>query len=161
MTQCKKSNLEISKHIHTYLIWSASGVELARNFVTKIRTIFIRNTIFNWNRLNDLVKCVEIFTYTALPRKNMNLPYSIVMYWTNFWQPTVHVQQNIFEKTLIKIGSSHLYASFGTFCVQIGQFLESQWVFGKCLKTVKSLFSKENDVDYEFFRKFKVSLRLE
>ena len=41
---------------------------------------------------------------------NMNLPYSIRMYWTNFWHPTVHVKQNIFEKTLIKVGSSYLYA---------------------------------------------------
>ena len=28
-----------------------------------------------------------------MPRKNMNLPYSVPMYWTHFWQPTVHVQQ--------------------------------------------------------------------
>ena len=42
-------------------------------------------------------------------RKNMNLPYSIRMYWTDFWQPTaVHVQQNIFETTLREVGSSHL-----------------------------------------------------
>ena len=41
-------------------------------------------------------------------------------------QPTVHVQQNTFEKTLIEVGSSHLYASFGTFCVQIGQLVEAQ-----------------------------------
>ena len=60
------------------------------------------------------------------------------MYWKNFWQPTVHVQLNIFEKKLIEIGSSHLYTSFGIFCVQIGQFLEAQWVFEKCLKTAKS-----------------------
>ena len=52
------------------------------------------------------------------------------------------------------------YASFGTFCVQIGHFLEAQWVFEKCLKTVKSLFLKENDVDFEFFWKFKTSLCL-
>ena len=36
---------------------------------------------------------------------------------------------------------------------------EAQWVFDKCMKTVKSPFSKENDVDFEFIRKFKVSLR--
>ena len=83
------------------------------------------------------------------------------IYWTNFWQPTVHVQQSIFEKTLIQVGSSYLYASFGTFYVQIGQLFEAQWVFDKSMKTVKSLFSTENDVDFEFFRKFKVSLRLE
>ena len=49
--------------------------------------------------------------------------HNICMYWTNFWQPTVHVQQNIFKKTLIEVGSPHLYASFGTFCPQIGQLL--------------------------------------
>ena len=36
------------------------------------------------------------------------------------------LQQNIFEKTLMEDGSSHLYASFGTFCVQIGQLFEAQ-----------------------------------
>ena len=51
----------------------------------------------------------------SLPRKNMNLHYSIFLFWTNFWQPTVHVQKNIFEKNLIKAYSPHLYASFGTF----------------------------------------------
>ena len=55
--------------------------------------------------------------------------YSIRMYWTNFRQPTAHVQQNIFGKTLIEVCSPHLYASFGTFCVQIGQLFEAQWVF--------------------------------
>ena len=40
-----------------------------------------------------------------------------------------HVQQIIFEKTLIEVSSSYLYASFGTCCVQIGQFLEAQLFF--------------------------------
>ena len=84
------------------------------------------------------------------------LPYSIRMYWINFWLPTVHAPQNIFSKTLIEIGTSHIYASFCTFCVQIGQLFGALWVFVKCMKTVKSLFSKENEVDFEFFRKFKV-----
>ena len=82
------------------------------------------------------------------------------MYWTHFWQPTVHVQQNTFEKVFIEVGSSYLYVSFATICVQIGQFLEAQRVFEKCLKTVKSLFLKENNVDLEFFLKFKISLFL-
>ena len=43
----------------------------------------------------------------------------------NFLQPTVHVQQNVFEKTLIEDVSSHLYASFGTFFFQIGQLFEA------------------------------------
>ena len=65
------------------------------------------------------------------------------------------------KKTLIEVGSAHLYASFDTFYVQIGQIFEAQRVFGRCMKMVKSLFSKENEVDFEFFRKFKVLLRLE
>ena len=37
-----------------------------------------------------------------------------------------YVQTNIFEKTLLKVCSSHLSASFGTFCVQIDQLFEAQ-----------------------------------
>ena len=51
------------------------------------------------------------------------------MYWTNFRQATAHVQQNIFGKTLIEVCSLHLYASFGTFCVKIGQIFAAQRVF--------------------------------
>ena len=75
-------------------------------------------------------------------------------------QPLMYIKI-FFEKNLIEVGSSHLYTSFGTFCVQIGQLFEAEWVFENCRKTVKSLFLKENDVDFKFFQKFKVSLRLE
>ena len=64
---------------------------------------------------------------------------------------------HIYIYTFKEHGSSHFYASIGTCCVQIGQLLEAQRVFEKCMKTAKSLFSKENYVDIEFFRKFKVS----
>ena len=57
--------------------------------------------------------------------------HNIRMYWTNFWQPSVNVEQNTFEKTLIKVGSAHIYVYFGTFCVQIVQFFEAQWFFEK------------------------------
>ena len=83
------------------------------------------------------------------------------MYWTNFWQPTVHLQQNIFDKNILEVGTSNLYASFGTFCVQIGQFFEAQWVFEKCLKTVKSVFLKENIANFEFIWMYKNLLCLE
>ena len=98
----------------------------------------------------DSPRLLRDLCYT-LPRKNMNLPYSICSYWTNFWQPTVH------KKTLIDVGSSHLYASLGTFCVQSDPF-SRQSETENFLKTVKSLFSKENDFDFEFFRKLKVPL---
>jgi len=60
--------------------------------------------------------------------------YNMRMFWTNFWQPTVHIQQTIFEKTPIEVFYSYLYASFGTFCVQIGQFFKAQWVFEACFR---------------------------
>ena len=84
------------------------------------------------------------------------------MYWTNFCQPTNRVKQNIFEQTLIKDVSLSLYASFGTFCIQIGQLFESKWAFEKCLNIDKSLFSKENVADLNnFLQMLKDSLRLE
>ena len=55
----------------------------------------------------------------------------------------MHIQQNIFKKILLEIGSSHLYASFGTFCVQIGQLFEEQWFFK---------LSKEFEIDDIFLR---------
>ena len=49
-----------------------------------------------------------------------------------------------FWKISYRIGSSHLYASFGTFCVKIGQLFEAQWD----LK-----LSKEFEIDVIFLRK--------
>ena len=54
----------------------------------------------------------------------------------------------IFEQNLIEVGSLSLYASFGTFSVQIGRLFESQEAFEECLNIDKSLFSKENVVDF-------------
>ena len=60
--------------------------------------------------------------------------HNIRMYWTNFWQPTAHVQQYIFGQNLIEVCSPHLYASFGIFYVKIGQSFEAQLAFEVCLK---------------------------
>ena len=72
-------------------------------------------------------------------KKNNRPGYNIGMYWTNFWQLTAQVQENIFEKTYKEVCNPHLYSSFGTFCAQIGQSFEAQWVFEVCLKIDKSL----------------------
>ena len=61
----------------------------------------------------------------------------------------------------MEVGSWYLYASFDTLYVKIGQLFEKRLVLEKCLKTVKSLFLEKSVVNFEFFRKFKVSLRLE
>ena len=61
--------------------------------------------------------------YTAPQKHESTLLHT---YLQNEFLTADHVQQNVFEKTLIKAGSSHLYASVGTFCVQIGKSFESQ-----------------------------------
>ena len=77
--------------------------------------------------------------------------HNIRMYWMNFRQPTAHVQQNIFGKTLIGVCSPHLYASFDTFCANIDQSFEVQWILEACLKIDNWLSSKENVVDFGIF----------
>ena len=77
-----------------------------------------------------LIKAVPWLLHESTDSTKINRPgHNIHMYWTNFRQPTAHVQQNIFGKTLIEVSSLHLYASFGTFCVQIDQLFAPQWVF--------------------------------
>ena len=96
------------------IIFSEPKVILANR--AKLLILFAKTFFILWKRFTDSIK--------------INRPgHSIRMYWPNVWQPTVHAQQNIFEKTLMEAGSSHFYASFGTFCVQIGQFFVPQWVF--------------------------------
>ena len=74
---------------------------------------------------------LEILTWSVhTDSTKINRPgHNIRMYLTNFEQPIAHVQQIFFGKTLIEVGSSHLYASFGTFCIQIDQVFAPQWVF--------------------------------
>ena len=50
----------------------------------------------------------------------------------------VYVQQNIFEKTHIEVCIPYIYASFGTFCAQIGQLFEAQRVLEVCLEIEKT-----------------------
>ena len=39
----------------------------------------------------------------------------------------------LLKKNLTEAYSPHLNASIGTFCAQIGQLFESQWVFEVCM----------------------------
>ena len=94
-------------------------------------------------------------------RKKRNLTYSIRMYWMNIWQLTIHEQQDIFEKSLIEVGSSHLYASFGTFCTQICQLFETQWHFEFVWKSTNRCHRREMSPISAIFQMFKVSLSRE
>ena len=97
-------------------------------------SLFISNENIPYYCNKSEIICFDIVTVnnkkTHTDSTKINRPeHNIRMYLTNNWEPTVHVQLNIFGKTLIKVCSLHLYASFGTFCVQIGQLLVPQWVF--------------------------------
>ena len=125
------------------------------NAFTKVNNMFTTFHISYTFRLGTLTL---IFTFTV-ENTSMNPKYFIHMYWTNFCRLTVNFYENTFEKLRRKICSPNIYASFGTFCVKIGQLFESQWAFQECLNIDKSLFSKENVADFR--RMFKDSLRLE
>ena len=84
--------------------------------------------------------CLWIFTFKALcikkylakretcmPRKNIILSFSILMCRTSFWQLTVHVQQNIFEKNSYRRWQLRSLRFFGPFLVQIGQLVNASF----------------------------------
>ena len=112
--------------------------------------IIAKKKVLIYSTLNSLKK-----TFNNIASQK-NLPYSIRIYWTNFWRPTVHVQQNIFEKTFIEVCSLHLYASFGTFCAQKGLLFEAQWIFQVLWKSTNHCY-RQQAVKY-FFIKFKHAL---
>ena len=113
------------------MVYSSHKVPLDKDCMGKYQ-------IFKWlinSDLND-IKRKAIYRHAQLriisctDSTKINRPgHNIRMYWPNFWQPTVHVQENIFEKTHIEVCNPHIYASFGFFCVQIGQSFTAQWVF--------------------------------
>ena len=74
-----------------------------------------------------LHQTLQLTFFVHTDSTKINRPgHNTFMYRTNFQQPTAHLQQDTFGKTLIELGSLHLYASFGTFCVQIGQLFAPQ-----------------------------------
>ena len=62
------------------------------------------------------------------------------------------MQQIFFEKTVIEVHSLHFYASFGTFCIQIGQLFEAQ--------AFEVIFFQKQQI-YHFQTFFKDSLGLQ
>ena len=65
----------------------------------------------------------------------------------------------IFWKKILKEACSPLfYTSFGTFCAQIGQLFELQWIFEVCLKSTNRPHGRKMLLISEFFRLLKDSL---
>ena len=117
------------------------------------RCVFMYLQIFCLGKIWDIILKHSVDALKLYPECTdsikINRPdHNIRMYWTNFWQQSTHVQQNIYGKTLLEVCSPHLYASFCAFYAKIGQLFQPQWVFEICLKTDKSLLSKENVVDF-------------
>ena len=75
-------------------------------------------------------------------------------------RPFIH--KKMFLKKVLKNLIAHIFTLLLTpFTSKLVKYSRHSESFEKCLKTVKSLFSKENDVDFEFFRKFEISLCLD
>ena len=88
----------------------------------------------------------QIIFYLHCPAKTWIYltPYVYTYILNEFLTADHSCTTNIFEKSLIEVGSSHLYASFGTFWVQLGQLVEAQWDFK---------LSEEFEIDVIFLRK--------
>ena len=101
----------------------------------------------SWKAIEGHKTCYKI---TKVHNHAQNLMSSRL---TNFWQPTVHVQQNILKKFLVYI-FTFLLAPFAPKLVIYSRHSEwvfesrhSEWVF-ELLKIDKLLLSKENVVDF-------------
>ena len=94
---------------------------------------------------NPIIKRISIFwrpIYTDSQKHESTLFH---MYVLNEFLTAHHsCTKKDLKKTLISVGSSHLYASFDTFCVQISQLFEAQWDFQ---------LSEEFKIDVIFLRK--------
>ena len=77
--------------------------------------------------------------------------YSIGMYWTIFWQPSVRVQQNIFEKTLIESLLAHFALKFVNYS-RYSESLKNVW------KSTNRCDRRKMTSISEFFIMFKDSL---
>ena len=107
----------------------------------------------------SLWSCVQTY---YIPYKIKHLMHNIVrLYWTNFWQPTVHAQQNIFEKTPIEICSTLLYASFAPFASKSVIHSRHRESLKYVWKSTNHRHRREMSSILEFFRIFKDSLCLE
>ena len=97
--------------------------------------------------------------YTASQKHESTLLHTYVL--NEFLTADCSCKQNIFEKTHIVVGSWNLYASFGTFCVQISRFCEEQWVseHSEESRNRRHFLWKQRFIDVQAF--FKSSLWLE
>ena len=146
----KASFSNIFPYISDFFICLEKGKISNPHHVVKIISFYVNvRTSLNIRTLHTYLWSTFFFQLWGLngstDSTKINRPvHRIRMYWTNYRQPTAHVQQNIFGKTLTEVCSLHLYASFGTFCVQIGQFFEAQWYFK---------LSEEFEINVIFLRK--------
>ena len=76
-------------------------------------------------KLLRLLKITQRFNQKKRPRNNIG-SYVLIELLTAG-------PKNIFDKNHVGFCSPHLYASFGTFCVQIGTYFEVQYVFEVCM----------------------------
>ena len=71
------------------------------------------------------------------------------------------VEQNILKQNNNNIWAPLNNASFGSFCVQIGQLLESQWVFEDAINFLFSVDFASKRQQIAYYWAFKDPLRIE
>ena len=126
--------------------------------------VTLKISLLVWDNFWKCFSNCRILSEQHTDSTKINRPeHNIRMYWTNFRQPTAHVQLNISVKTLIEVCILHLYASFGTFCVKIGLLFVSQWVFyhSEEFQNRRHFPSKTANCPFSNIRYFKDSLCLE
>ena len=98
-----------------------------------------------WFQLAILLKLRKLRNLTQNYRKSQkkesNLLHTYVL--NEFLTANHSCTTKYFWKTTIELYSSHLYASFGTFCVKIGRIFETQRY---------SKFREEIEIDLIFFK---------
>ena len=114
-----------------------------------------QNALWIWKSLLR----IGALKYNASQKHESTLLHTYVM--NEFLTAVRSFTTKYFWKSLIEVGSSHLYASFGTFCVQIGQLVEVQWDFKLSEEFEINVIFHQKQRFYRFHTFFKDSLSLE
>ena len=83
-----------------------------------------QNNLLETPQVSLLKLQILLFLHTDFIKLN-RLGYNICMYWTNFWLPTAHVQQNILKKKFIDHIFTFLFAPFASEFVNFLRHSES------------------------------------
>ena len=106
---------------------------------------FFRELVINWKLWEEIWKH-NITQYNFICTCMIQQRSKLNIRWTNFWQPTIHVQQNIFEEKFVAQIFTLLLAPFASKFFNYSRHSES---LKNAWTSTKWLVWKENVVDFE------------